>query len=93
MDTVWVVIAAGAIVVLIAVALILWRNTGTRRLEKKRAQAGELRQEAQRRMGTAGQREAAARQEMKGARREREAAEDALRRADDVDPDVPEVDR
>jgi hypothetical protein len=44
-------------------------------------------------MGTAGEREAAAKQEAERARREREAAEDALRRADDVDPDVPDVDR
>jgi type II secretory pathway pseudopilin PulG len=93
MDTwVWIVIAAVAILVLV-VALTVRRNTGARRLGKKRAEAGGLRQEAQQHMGTAGRREAAAKQEVEGARREREAAEDALRRADDVDPDVPEVDR
>ncbi len=42
-------------------------------------------------MGTAGRREATAKQEVEHARREREAADDALRRADDVDPDVPDV--
>lgn len=92
MDTlVWIVIAVVAIVGLVIAALILRRNTGARRLDRKRAEAGELRQEAQQRMGTAGQREAAAKQELEGASREREAADDALRRADDVDPDVPDV--
>lgn len=92
MDTlVWIVIAVLAIVGLVIVALILRRNTGARRRDRKRAEAGELRQEAQQRMGTAGQREAAAKQELEGARRERDAADDALRRADDVDPDVPDV--
>jgi hypothetical protein len=90
---VWIVIAVVAILVLVLAALTLRRNTGARRLDKKRAEAGELRQEAQQRMGTAGQREAAAKQEVEGARREREAAEETLRRADDVDPDVPDVDR
>jgi hypothetical protein len=60
------------------------RNTGTRRLDKKRTEAGEPRQEAQQPTGTAGQREAAAKQEAEGARREPEAAEGALWRADDV---------
>ena len=60
MDTwVWIVIGAVAILVLVLGALILRRNTGARQLDRKRAEAGELRQEAQQRMGAAGQREAA----------------------------------
>lgn len=90
---VWIVIAAVAIVVLVIAALILRRSTGARRLERKRAEARELRQEAQQRMGTARQREAAAQHEFEGAMREREAADDKLRRADDVDPDVPDAER
>lgn len=92
MDTwVWIVIAAVALAVLVLLVAVFRRNTGTRQLDKKRAQAGELRQEAQQRMGTAGEREAVATQETERARREREAAGEALRRADDVDPDVPDV--
>jgi len=88
---VWIVVVVVAIVVVAGLVLALRRNTGSRKLDRRRAEAGELRQEAQQRMGTAGQREAAAEQEVEGARREREAAEDALRRADAVDPDVPDV--
>ena len=85
---VWIVVVVVAIVIVGGLALTLRRNTGSRKLARQRAEAAELRQEAQQRMGTAGQREAAAEQEVEGARREREAAEDALRRADAVDPDV-----
>ena len=94
MDTwVWIVIAGVAVLGIALAAFVVRQNTGTRRLDKQRAEAGKLRQEAQQRMGTAGRREAAAKQEVEGARRERQAADDALRRADDVDPDVPEDDR
>jgi hypothetical protein len=83
MDTwIWIVIAAAANFVL--VALTVMRNTGTRRLDKKRAEAGEPRQEAQQPTGTAGQQDAGAKQEAERARREREAAEGALWRAADV---------
>ena len=81
---------ARMVVVLVALAMRLRGNTGARRLDKKRAEAGGLREEAQQRLGTAGQREAAAKQEAEWARREPEAAEDALRRADDVDPNDPD---
>ena len=92
MDTwIWIVIAVVALLVLVALFARM-RGGGDRKLEKQREEARELRREAQQRMGAAGQKEAAAEQEAELARRQREAAEDAMRRANEVDPDVPDVD-
>ena len=85
---VWIALAVAAVVI-IALVLLGQRRARERRVEKQREEAGQLREEAQERLGTAGQREAVAQQEAERARREREAAEQAIRRADDVDPDVP----
>ena len=84
----WVVLAIAAIVV-VAVVLLGATKGRQRRVEKKREEAAELRQEAQERVSGAGRREAVAQQEAERARREREAAEEAARRADEIDPDVP----
>jgi flagellar biosynthesis/type III secretory pathway M-ring protein FliF/YscJ len=86
----WIVIAAAALLLLV---LLVWggRRGRERRLGKKRSEAAELRTEAQQRLGQAGQREAVAQQEAERARRERLVAEDAARRADDIDPDTPDV--
>jgi hypothetical protein len=89
---VWIVIAVAVLVVLVLLFALRGRM-GSRRVERKREHADELRHEARQRMGSAGEREATAQQEAERARREREAAEDALRRADEVDPDVPDADR
>ena len=47
-----------------------------------------LRSSAEERYAEAGRREAAAEQEALRARRAREAADNAIRRADEVDPDI-----
>ena len=87
----WIVIGIAAFVVLVAIALPVGRRARDRRVAQKRTQAQELRDEAQRRLATAGQREAVAQQQTERARRERGAAEEAARRAADVDPDVPDA--
>ena len=82
----WIVIAAGAALAVV-LGLLAWRGRN-RQLEQHRAEAGELRATAEERYAEAGRREAAAEQEALRARRAREAADDAIRRADDVDPDI-----
>jgi flagellar biosynthesis/type III secretory pathway M-ring protein FliF/YscJ len=83
----WILIAVGAIVFVVGVVLAN-KRARDRQLEQSRAEASELRQEAEERYSEAGRREAVAEQEALRARREREAADEALRRAEDVDPDV-----
>ena len=88
MDTwVWIVIIAAAVIV---VLLLLWAATRgrQRRLETKRLEAGELRQEAELRARRADERQALAEEQAEAARRERVEAESRLERADQVDPDV-----
>jgi predicted Holliday junction resolvase-like endonuclease len=84
---VWIVLAVGVILVVV-LAAIVWKGSRDRQLEEDRAEAAELRTEAEERYAEAGRREATAEQEALRARREREAADDAIRRAEDVDPDV-----
>jgi FtsZ-interacting cell division protein ZipA len=84
----WIVIAAGA-VLLLALAVLAWtRGRNRRQLKQDRAEASELRRTAEERYAEAGRREAAAEQEALRARREREAADAAVRKAEDIDPDV-----
>lgn len=84
-----IVIALAVVVIAIFFAI---RRGREKRVEQKRIEAGQLRDEAEERLARAGQREAVAQQEGERARRERAAAEDAVRRAEDVDPDVPSID-
>ena len=88
MDT-WliIVIVVAAVVVL---ALAYWAATRgrERRLESRRAEAGELREQAGLASRQAEERESAARDELAKAERERAVARGHATRADEVDPDV-----
>lgn len=83
----WIVVVAGAVLV-VALGLLVWWRGRNRQVEEQRAEASELRAAAEERYAEAGRREAAAEQEALRARRAREAADDAIRRADDIDPDI-----
>ena len=88
MDTwVWIVIAVVAVV---AIALIVWggRRAKERRLEGKREEAGQLRQEAAQRAQAAQHRESLIAEQEDRLREERAAAEAHARRADELDPDI-----
>jgi Flp pilus assembly protein TadB len=88
MDT-WliIVIVVAAIVVL---ALALWAATRgrERRLESRRVEAGEQREQAELAAQQAEERELAAREELDRAERERAVARGHSARADELDPDV-----
>jgi flagellar biosynthesis/type III secretory pathway M-ring protein FliF/YscJ len=88
MDT-WLIVVI-VIVAVVVLALLAWAATRgrERRIESKRAEAGELRQEAQSRAQRADERQALAEEQAEQARRERLEAESRLERADDVDPDT-----
>ena len=93
MDTwVWILIAVIVVVVLLAIAIPAIKKGRERKVEQKREEATTLRQEAEERLAVSGQREAKAQQEAERAARERAAAEENIRRAEEVDPDVPDVD-
>ena len=83
----WILIAAG-VVLIVVLAFMAWRRGRNRQVEQHRAEASVLRSSAEERYAEAGRREAAAEQEALRARRAREAADDAIRRADEVDPDI-----
>jgi FtsZ-interacting cell division protein ZipA len=84
---IWLLIILG-VLLLIGIIVVGGRAARERQLEGKRAEATELRREAQERSESAEQRERFAAEEADRARREREAAEERARRADEVDPDV-----
>jgi Tfp pilus assembly protein PilO len=88
MDT-WLIIVI-IVVAVVVLALLAWAVTRgrQRRLEGKRVEATELRQEAQSRVQRADERQALAEEQAERARRERAEAESRLERADEVDPDV-----
>jgi Tfp pilus assembly protein PilO len=86
----WIVIAVVVVLLVLALAFLAVRKGREKRVEKKRGEAHELRLEAEDRLAQAGRREAVAEQEAERARRERAAAQDAIVRAEDVDPDVPD---
>jgi uncharacterized protein HemX len=84
----WIVIAVVAVLVVAGVAFLVVQRSGERKVEQKREEAEGLRHEAEERRAQAGRREATAEQEARRAERERAASEDALSRADEIDPDV-----
>ncbi|MBW3593130.1 MAG: hypothetical protein KY396_05510 [Actinobacteria bacterium] len=81
-----------AVIAVLVIAFFAARKGRERNVEKKREEAGSLRQDAEQRRAVAGEREARAEQEAERAARERAAAREDIRRAEDVDPDVPDVD-
>src|SRR4051794_2540201 len=84
---VWIAVVAGvALLIWLVVALV---GTPKRRRAAQREKAAELRREAEEKLTSAAQREVVVNQEEAAARREREAAEQAMRHADAVDPDLP----
>ena len=87
---VWILIAVAAVVIVVLAFLPALRKGRERRLEKKRTESHELRQEAEQRLSRAGEQEALGQQQIERARRERAAAEDAVVRAEDLDPDAPD---
>ena len=88
MDT-WLIIVI-IVVAIVVIGVLAWAATRgrQRRLESKRVEAGELRQEAQSRAQRADERQALAEEQAEQARRERVEAESRLERADEVDPDT-----
>jgi hypothetical protein len=85
---VWIAVVAGIVLsIWLVVALV---GTPKRRRAAQREKAAQLRREAEEKLALAARREVVASQEEAGARREREAAEQALRHAERVDPDLPE---
>jgi len=84
---VWIAVVAGIALCIWLVAALV--GTPKRRRAAQRENAG-LRREAEEQLASAARREVAASQEEATARREREAAEQAMRHAEAVDPDLPE---
>jgi Flp pilus assembly protein TadB len=84
---VWIVIAVAA-VLLVGLVIFAGRRARDRRIENKRVEARELRQEAEMRTRRADERELVAQEQAEQAQRERSGAEEAAERARRVDPDV-----
>ena len=82
-----VLIVVGAIVVVAGIAIGATRARNER-LERQRAEASELRREADRRYASAKETGVMAEEQAQAAHRERTAAAAAARRADEIDPDV-----
>ena len=85
----WLIIVIVVAVVFVLALLFLAGTKGReKRLENRRAEAGELRGEAETSARRAEEREAVAEEQAERAREEREAAQSHARRADEIDPDV-----
>ncbi|MGH3022657.1 MAG: hypothetical protein ACRDNI_03280 [Gaiellaceae bacterium] len=93
MDT-WLIVVIAVAAVLVA-GLVLWAlsRSKERKLEERRAEAGEHREKAELQELRARERETAAQEELDRAQNEREVAQAHTRRADEVDPDVDEPGR
>jgi flagellar biosynthesis/type III secretory pathway M-ring protein FliF/YscJ len=87
-DWFWILIVVIAVIVVLGI--IWWAVTRgrERRLEAKRTEAAELRNEAGTRMRRSEERQSLAEEQAEAARRERIEAETAAERAADVDPDI-----
>jgi C4-dicarboxylate-specific signal transduction histidine kinase len=93
MDTTWIVILVVIAVLILLALLILGRRQRERRLEGKREEAGQLRDQARVSERRAQEAELAAEEQAEVARRERAAAQQRAERARDVDPDVDDDNR
>jgi flagellar biosynthesis/type III secretory pathway M-ring protein FliF/YscJ len=83
---IWIVIAVGAVVLLLA--LVFGAKRGReRRIVHRREKAHELREEAEERSRRADERERIAKEHAQQARDEREQAAEVGARADKIDPD------
>lgn len=86
---VWIVIAVAA-VILVGLLILAARRAQQGRLENKRGEARELRQQAEATEQRAEHRAATADELAERAQTERREAEVAARRANEIDPDVDE---
>jgi Flp pilus assembly protein TadB len=93
MDTWLIIVIAVVAVLVVAAALWLVSRSRARRLEERRAEAGEHRETSERQALRAREREEAAQDELERAKMEREVAQAHARRADELDPDVEAPDR
>jgi FtsZ-interacting cell division protein ZipA len=84
---IWLLIILG-VLLLVGIIVVGGRSARERKLETRRAEATNLRAEAQQQSERAAHREQLAAEEADRARREREAAEARAARADELDPDV-----
>ncbi len=84
---IWLLIILG-VLLLVGIIVVGGRRAQAQRLESKRGEAAELRQDAQLQARRAEERQALAQEQAERARAERTEAEARLERADDVDPDV-----
>jgi FtsZ-interacting cell division protein ZipA len=91
MSTVWIIVIVVAAIVLIGLALVTLGRK--RRLDSRRQEAAELREQAETRARSAKQAELASEEQAERARKEREAAEEHATRAREVDPDVDDEER
>ena len=85
---VWIVIAVVAVIVIAAVIFGISGSMKRRRIEKKRAQATELRQESSAGFARAKERQSLADEQAQRAKQERVAAQQAAERAHAIDPDT-----
>jgi hypothetical protein len=90
MDT-WLIVVI-ALAAVLAVGVVVWalERGRARKLEERRAEAGEHREEAELRAIRARERREAAEAELERADREHAVAQAHARRADELDPDVDE---
>ncbi|MBA2614893.1 MAG: hypothetical protein H0U90_03815 [Actinobacteria bacterium] len=84
---IWLLIIVGALL-LVGIIIVGGRQARTKRLDTKRGEASELRQDAQTQSRRAEERQALAEEQAERARAERQEADARLERADKVDPDV-----
>jgi flagellar biosynthesis/type III secretory pathway M-ring protein FliF/YscJ len=84
---IWIVIAVAAVIVL-GLIVFAMRRARERRLEAKRQEAFELRQQAESKVLRAEHRTSVADELAERARKERREADLVAQRADEVDPDV-----
>ena len=84
---IWLLIILGALL-LVGIIIVGGRRAQAQRVESKREEAVELRQDAQMKTQRAEERQSLAEEQAERAREERREADERLQRADDVDPDV-----
>jgi hypothetical protein len=86
----WIIVGAFAALVVVAVAIGALQGGRVGRLQERREEVQSLRSESVERLAGAERSEAVATQESERARRERAAAVEALARAAELDPDLPD---